>query len=91
MNYKTIVLELIQSRAVLHAQLRQQGQLLAELERQAMVLKTLHQVWMSELQQTRPGSHPAQIRAEAMELALGELDLPAESDEPCDMDCTPPA
>ena len=89
MQYMTIVLKLIQGRASLHQQLRRQGQLLAATEQYAMELKMLHQAWMSELYRTRAESHPAQIRAEALELALAELDLPAASDGRLEADSTP--
>jgi hypothetical protein len=83
------VLKLIQGRASLHQQLRRQGQLLAATEQYAMELKMLHQAWMSELYRTRAESHPAQVRAEALELALAELDLPAASDGRLEADFTP--
>jgi len=89
MQYMTIVLKLIQGRASLHQQLRRQGQLLAATEQYAMELKMRHQAWMSELYRTRAQSHPAQVRAEALELALAELDLPAASDGRLEADFTP--
>jgi hypothetical protein len=70
MHYKTLVLELIQSRPALYEHLRRERQLPAALSRYAMELKTLHRAWMEDLRRTRPSSHPAQLRAEALELAL---------------------
>jgi hypothetical protein len=89
MHYMTIVLQLIHGRASLHRQLQRRGQLLAAAQQYAMELKMLHQAWMSELFRTRAQSHPAQIRAEALELALAELDLPAASDGRPEVDSTP--
>ena len=89
MHYKTIVLELIQNRAALHEHLRRERQLPAALARYAMELKTLHRDWMEDLHRTRPGRHPAQLRAEALELALAELVFPEESHDSLETDCTP--
>jgi len=89
MHYMTIVLQLIHGRASLHQQLQRRGQLLAAAQQYAMELKMLHQAWMGELCRTRAQSHPAQIRAEALELALAELDLPAASDGQLEADSTP--
>lgn len=95
MHYLTIVLNLIQSRPVLHEQLRRQRQLLATVEQCAAELKILHQAWMTELHRNQAGSLPAQIRAEALELALADLqltgpDLPAAWDELLATDFMPP-
>jgi hypothetical protein len=105
MMYKTMVLELLQQRTQLHAQLRKQRMLLTTLERLAGELKASHEAWKDRLSQARPGSDPSQIASEALEIALRELEdsLPPESpqneDEPLSLDAamaflrrhTPPA
>jgi len=82
MLYKTIILELLQSRPELHEQLRKQRMVLPTLNRLASELKARHQAWMQELQATQPGSDE-QIASEAMELAVKELEdhLSADSGE----------
>jgi hypothetical protein len=81
MQYKTIILELLQQRPQMHEQLRQSRKLLPALETYAHELKTSHQAWMEELSQARPESNRTQIASEALEMALKELQdrLPSES------------
>lgn len=92
MQYKTIVLELLQQRPEMHEQLRKDRKLLPAMEQYARDLKTSHEAWKETLSQERPGSDPIQISSEAMELALKELEdrLPAElsrdGDEPLSLD-----
>jgi hypothetical protein len=82
MQYKTIILELLQQRPQMHEQLRKERKLLTTLETFARELKTRHEAWKEDLSELRPGSDPSQVAAEAMELALKELvedRLPPES------------
>ena len=81
MQYKTIVLELLQQRPEMHEQLRKDRKLLPTLEIYARELKTSHEAWKEILSQARPGSDPSQIASEALEMALKELEdrLPSES------------
>jgi hypothetical protein len=81
MQYKTIVLELLQSRTQLHDQLKSQRLLLPTLERLAGELKASHEVWQQQLHQVRPHSSPLQIASAALELAVKELEhrLPSAS------------
>ncbi len=81
MQYKTIVLELLQQRPQMHEQLRKERKLLTTLEIYARELKESHEGWKEQLLQARPGSDPSQIASEAMEMALKELEdrLPSES------------
>jgi len=107
MQYKTIMLELVQEYPSLYDQLRTSRSLLQTMERYANVLKDLHSSHMDTLSQTQPGSHPSQIASQALELALQDLrdtfaavlpnaDVP---EEPCSLDAamaflrrpTPPA
>ncbi len=74
MQYKTIVLELLQQRPEMHDQLRKYRKLLPALEFYAKELKTSHEAWKETLSQTKPGSDPSQIASEAMEIALKELE-----------------
>jgi hypothetical protein len=69
MHYKTIVLELLRERPDLRSEATQ----FQDMNRLAMVLKTNHETWMSELRQRTPGRAEEQITAEALELALDEL------------------
>jgi len=92
MQYKTIVLELLQQRPEMHEQLRKDRKLLPALEFYAKELKTSHEAWKETLSQTKPGSDPSQIASEAMEMALKELEdcLPSAShpdnNEPLSLD-----
>ena len=74
MQYKTIVLELLQQRTELHEQLRLTRRLMPTMEAFAKELKASHEAWKAELSQARPGSDPAQISSEAFEIALKELE-----------------
>ena len=81
--YKTIVLELLRDRPALHEQLRASGTLQASMEQLAVAFRACHLERMKELAESRPGSDPAQISSEAMELAVKELQdsLPSESSD----------
>jgi len=71
--YKTIVTEMLLDRPGRHEQLRVRGTLLQSMEQLALALKACHLSWMTQLDETRPGSDPSQISSEALELALQEL------------------
>jgi hypothetical protein len=81
MQYKTIVLELLQQRPQMHDQLRKNRKLLPTVELYARELKTSHETWKETLDQQRPGSDQSQIASEALEMALKELEerLPSAS------------
>ena len=81
MQYKTIILELLQQRPQMHDQLRKNRKLLPALEFYAKELKTSHETWKETLSQAKPGSDPSQIASEALEIALKEMEdrLPSES------------
>jgi hypothetical protein len=81
MQYKTIVLELLQQRPEMHEQLRLTRRLLPTLETCAKELKASHEAWKETLSEAKPGSDPSQIASEAMELALKDMEerLPSES------------
>jgi hypothetical protein len=73
MQYKTIVLELLQQ-TELHEQLRLTRRLLPMMEALAKDLKARHETWKQELQILHPGSEPIHISGEAMEMAIHELE-----------------
>jgi hypothetical protein len=83
MQYKTIVLELLQQQTELHEQLRLTRRLLPTIETCARELKASHETWMATLSEANPGSDPSQISSEALELALKELEdrLPSASNQ----------
>ena len=74
MQYKTIVLEILQQRPQMHDRLRQDRMLLSVMERYAQELKESHEALQALLEQARPGSNPSQIASEALEMALAELE-----------------
>jgi len=74
MQYKTIILELLQQRTELHEQLRITRRLLPTLETYAKELKASHEAWKETLAQAKPGSDQSQIAGEAMEMALKEME-----------------
>ena len=74
MQYKTIILELLQSRTAMYDQLRKERKVLTIMERYARELKSSHQAWKEMLLPLRPGSDPSQIANEALEIALKELE-----------------
>ena len=104
MQYKTIVLQLLEQRPELHDRLRKSRTMLPTMERCARQLKGRHEAWKEILAQARPGSAASQIASEALELALKELEdrlsrgSPLEENEPLSLDAamaylrrTPPA
>ena len=74
MQYKTIVLELLQERKELHEQLRLTRRLLPTMETCARELKARHEHWKETLATATPDSDPSQISSEAMEMAVRELE-----------------
>lgn len=81
MQYKTIILELLEQRPQMHEQLRRERKLLTTLDSYAKELKSSHEAWKETLSQSNPGNDPSQIANEAMEVAIRELEdrLPSES------------
>jgi hypothetical protein len=92
MQYKTIILELIQAQPELYEQLRSSKRLLPAIDDYAVLLKTSHELWKERFSQANLGSDPRQIAAEAMELAIQELQhrlpsaSPADEAEPLSLD-----
>jgi hypothetical protein len=81
MQYKTIVLELLQQRPQMHDQLRKERKLLAMMEIYANELKANHEAWKEMLLSANPQRNQMRIASEAMEMALKDLEdrLPSES------------
>lgn len=81
MQYKTIILELLQQRPEMHEQLRKERKLLTTLEFYAKTLKESHEAWKEQLASASPGSDPRQISSEALEMVLKEMEdrLPSAS------------
>jgi hypothetical protein len=74
MQYKTIVLQLLEQHPEIYDQLRRQRQVLPTMEHYALELRNLHLAWKETLTQASPDSDPSQIASEAMELALKDLE-----------------
>lgn len=70
MQYKTIILELIQEHPELYERLRSTKRLLPAVDAYAIELRDLHESWKDTIRQEEPGSDPIQIASEAMELAI---------------------
>jgi len=83
MNYKTIILELLEQRPRMQEELRRSRKLLPTLELYAKELKETHEAWKERLLEANPQSDPSQIASEAMELALKDMEnrLPSESSQ----------
>jgi hypothetical protein len=92
MQYKTIVLEMIQDRPQLYDRLLKERALLSTLEAYAGQLRDSHHIWKGRLLQARPQSDESQIAKEALELALKQLedslppDSPPEEDGPLSLE-----
>lgn len=74
MQYKTIILELIQQRPEMHEQLRMERKLKTTLEMYAKELKENHQTIRDQLQQENPESNPSLISSQAFEMACKEME-----------------
>jgi hypothetical protein len=81
MQYKTIVLHLLEQHPEIYDPLRKARQVLPAIEHYARELQSLHLAWQETLTQARPDSDPSQLVSEALELALKDLEdrLPAGS------------
>jgi hypothetical protein len=92
MQYKTIVLQMLEQQPELYDQLRQQRRMLPVMEHYARELRVLHLAWMETLNQAVPDSDPSQIASEAMERALKDLEdrlpigTPADGQEALSLD-----
>lgn len=73
MQYKTMILELLQQQPEIYDQLRKERKLLPTMEHYSKELRMSHEAWKQFLWQLRPGSDPAQVASEALEMAVKEL------------------
>ena len=73
MQYKTIILELLQQRPRLHDQLRSRRELLAVVDSYAQMLKTRHEAWNEKLSEPKPQMDPDSRSSSAMEIALVDV------------------
>lgn len=73
MQYKTIVMELIDDQPELAVRLRGSRQMLATVESYATELKAIHEAWKTRLSQSKLDSNPSQINSEALELAIEQI------------------
>ena len=74
MQYKTIILQLLEQNPQLRVQLKRDRQMLPTMERYARELKTRHEAWKETLTQTMPGSDASRIASAALEIALKEVE-----------------
>ena len=92
MQYKTIVLGLLEQHPEIREPFLRNRTLLSMLDRYAGELKTSHEAWKLQLSQARPDSDPSQIASEALEIALAELESclpsgsPPDENEPLSLD-----
>ena len=73
MQYKNIVLQLLEQYPQLQNQLQTHRQLLPTMETYARDLKTRHEVWKDQLSQAKPDSGESQIASAALEIAIQEM------------------
>ena len=92
MQYKTIMLQLLEQQPDLYHQLRRSRQLLPALDQYANQLKTLHESWKETLVQASPERDGSQVSSEALEMAIQELEgrlptvYPQDDQEPLSLD-----
>jgi hypothetical protein len=73
MQYKTIVLELLEQQPALHQQLRAKRILLLAVTLYAEELKRKHESWKHKSALMSPASDPQQTASEALELAIEDM------------------
>jgi hypothetical protein len=92
MQYKTIVLELLQQYPETHERLKESRTLLSTIELLAAGLKESHETLKKQLAQAHRESGEAQVSSAALELALAELEAalrpasPPDGDDPLSLD-----
>jgi hypothetical protein len=70
MQYKTIVLALLQENPTRYRLLQAQRKLMPTLTRTARTLKERHAYWIETLSKEQLGSDPRQLSSEALEIAV---------------------
>ena len=87
MQYKTVVLELLQQKPEIRDELSRQRMLLRTVNAYAAALKARHTAWMDVLRAARPREGESQIASAALEIALQELtDRPPFAPPPDELD-----
>ena len=84
MQYKTIVLQLLEQNPEIYDPLRRQRKLLPTMEHYARELRSLHLAWKETLTEATPERDQTQIASEALELALKDLEERLPSGSPRD-------
>src|SRR5580765_6117818 len=74
MQYKTIVLCLLEKHPEIREPLQKHRRMLPTLDLYAKELRANHLAWKEVLSQASPGSDESQIASEALELALKDLE-----------------
>lgn len=75
MQYKTMILELMQERfPELHERLRRSRMLLEAMDRYASELRSRHLEWKEEFLTANPGMDQAQAASLALEMALKDIE-----------------
>ena len=73
MQYKTIVMELLEQNPELHNQLKQNQKLLETIDAMALELKSNHEQMIAELVEQQPDDAYSVICSQATEIAIAEL------------------
>jgi hypothetical protein len=74
MQYKTIILELIQQNEPLHDRLRSQRNLLTTVDRLAAQLKADHETYLNEMTMQEPAASWPAVSQQAFEMAIKEAE-----------------
>ena len=74
MQYKTIVLGLLEDLPEIKVHLLRERTMLQILDTYASSLRESHETWKENLREQRPGSSESQLSSEAMELAIQDLE-----------------
>ena len=83
MQYKTIVLELLQEQyPALCAQMQKERGLLSAVQHYGLSLKGFHEGWIDRISTRKPDLDPLQLTSQALELAIEDLKEVLSSDFP---------
>lgn len=74
MNYRTIVLRLIQRHQLTYQHLCSSQRLMPTVDLYAEQLKANHHSWNGRLVKANPGYNPVQLQSESLELAIRDLE-----------------
>jgi hypothetical protein len=74
MQYKTIILELIQQNEPLHDRLRSNRSLLATVDRLAAQLKAAHEIYLNQMTMQEPMASRPAVSQQALEMAIKEAE-----------------